>query len=201
MGFTGETSAKNISSTTGIDDLVKRASRSDTEALGEIYDRYSGRVYAFLLRSVDKEMAEELLQDIFVVLWQKCGMYNPALGSFEGWFFTLVRHRLYDALPSYQKRLSRAVSAQPGSVESPIDMLESKFDMEEHIIKLFRDEEIRNALKDLPPEQRQAILMTYFGGLSQREVAEELNLPVTTIKGRARMGLQRLRQLLPEQLL
>ncbi len=200
MRFTSEKPLQNPWANSTIEELVKLISRGDSEALGELYDRYSGRVYAFLLRSVDKGMAEELLQDVFLALWQKADMYKPGLGSFDAWFFTLVRHRLYDALPSYQKRLNRNLPSQPATGNSPLELVESKFNMEEHIIHLFRDEEIRNALKDLPPDQRQAILLTYFGGLSQREVAEKLNLPVSTIKGRARMGLQKLRQLLPESL-
>lgn len=200
MRFASEKPLQNPWANSSVEELVKAIVRSDTEALGELYDRYSGRVYAFLLRSVDKEMAEELLQDVFLALWQKAAMFKPALGSFDAWFFTLVRHRLYDTLPSYQKRLKYNLPSQPATGSSPLELVESKFDLEEYVIHLFRDADIRNALKDLPPDQRQAILLTYFGGLSQREVAAKLNLPVSTIKGRARMGLQKLRQLLPEAL-
>ncbi len=177
-------------------ELVIRVQQGETAALGELYDRYSGRVYAFLLRAVEAGLAEELLQDVFVALWQKAGQYDPARGSFNAWFFTLVRHRLYDALPRYHKQ--QALSISEGG-EYNLPSWAANHEVEEQILRLFRNAEIRQALQHLPDEQRQIILMTYFGGLSQRELAAQLDLPISTIKGRARLGLQRLRQLLPEQ--
>ncbi|HEX2910878.1 MAG TPA: sigma-70 family RNA polymerase sigma factor [Chloroflexia bacterium] len=183
-----------------VEELVGKIRLGDTAALGEVYDRYSGRVYAFLLRAVEREMAEELLQDVFMALWQKASMFDPERGSFNAWFFTLVRRRLYDALPRYQKhRSENSLSATDGE-ELAFEPVEGKHDLEEHVLRLFRDAEVRKALQHLPPDQRHTILMTYFGGLSQRELAEQLKVPVSTIKGRARLGLQRLRQLLPEQI-
>src|SRR5919202_1027105 len=95
-----------------------RVRQGDTEALAALYDRYAGRVYAFLLRAVERELAEELLQDVFVALWQKANLFDPARGSFNGWFFTLVRRRLYDALPRYQKHRAENKLSVPGVGEA-----------------------------------------------------------------------------------
>jgi RNA polymerase sigma factor (sigma-70 family) len=200
LEFSDKNPATSFPVEVGVGELVTRVQQGETEALGELYDRYAGRVYAFLLRAVEPGLAEELLQDVFVALWQKAGQFDPARGSFNAWFFTLVRHRLYDALPRYQKRRAENSLSAPGIGTISHELSDGKHNPEEQILQLFRDEEVRQALQHLPPEQRQTILMTYFGGFSQRELAEQLNLPVSTIKGRARLGLQRLRQLLPEQI-
>ncbi len=200
MEYASENPTVETATNQEVAELVERIQSGDAEALGNLYDRYSGRVYAFLLRAVGRELAEELLQDVFVGLWQKAWQYNPAKGSFHAWFFTLVRRRLYDALPRYYKHRNENSLSEPGQGKVLLELAETRPEPEEYILKLFRDEEVRKALQHLPPEQRQIILMTYFGGMSQRELAEKLNLPVSTIKGRARLGLQRLRQLLPERL-
>lgn len=181
-----------------VEELVAGVCRGETEALGALYDSYAGRVYAFLLRAVKRELAEELLQDVFLALWQKAHLYDPARGSFNAWFFTLVRRRLYDALPRYQKQRAENLFSEPGVEEATLEFADLKGNLEEQVLRLFRDEEVRRAVQHLPPDQRETILMTYFGGLSQRELAERLQVPISTIKGRARLGLQKLRQLLPE---
>ena len=176
--------------------LVAGVQRGEVAALSTLYDRYSGQVYAFLLRRVETGLAEELLQDIFVGLWHKAGQFDPARGSFKAWFFTLVRHRLYDALPAYQRRQLEKLLSEPAYQERVGGLVDERQNVEALTLTLFRDEEVRQALLLLPAEQRQIIFLSYFGGVSQREIAEHLKLPLTTIKGRARLGLQGLRQLL-----
>ncbi len=180
------------------EELARQVAQHDPRALTELYDRYAGRVYAFLLRAVEARLAEELVQDVFMALWQKAYQFDPTRGSFPAWFFTLVRRRLYDALPRYHKLRAESNLSEPG-IEETVSLSHDLPDLEEQVLGLFRDEEVRQALRHLPAEQRHILVMTYFGGFSQREVAEQLNLPISTVKGRARLGLQRLRQLLPEQ--
>lgn len=200
LEFSGKNTSANSLTDVTVEELVVQVQAGDAEALGELYDRYAGRVYAFLLRAVEQGLAEELLQDVFVALWQKAHMFDPARGSFNAWFFTLIRRRMYDALPRYQKRRSENSLSEPGISQAAFEIPDNKPDLEEQVVRLFRDEEVRQALQHLPAEQRQIIMMTYFGGLSHRELALKLKLPVSTIKGRARLGLQRLRQLLPEHM-
>ncbi len=172
--------------------LVERLQQGDAAALAALYDLYAGRVHAILLRAVEPGLAEELLQDAFMALWQKAGLYDSTRGSFNAWFFTLVRHRLYDALPRYQKlRVENSLLA-PGVGEKASELPGP----EDQILTLFRDSEIQEALKALPTDQREVIIRTFFGGLTQRELAEQLDVPITTIKGRSRLALQRLRQIL-----
>ena len=179
------------------EDLVARLQRGDPEALAALYDRYAGQIYAYVRQSVDVPQAEELVQDIFLALWQKAALYDPARGAFGAWFFTLARNRVYDALPRYARR--RAEASLSGDKETgALDIADGRADVEEQTLHLLRESDVRAALAQLPPDQRHAILMTYFYGLSQRELAEQLEVPISTIKGRSRMGLQRLRQLLPE---
>ena len=110
-----------------------------------------------------------------------------------------MRHRLYDVLRKQPKlRIESLFSLLEGSQTQPGFLEDSQPGTEELVLQLLRTEEIRQALRELPIEQRQIIFMTYFGGFSQRELADQLNLPVSTVKGRARLGLQRLRQLVTE---
>ena len=182
-----------------IDRLVARLCVGEVEALETLYDCYAGQVYGFLLRSVEPGVAEELLQDVFLTLWQKAAQYDATLGSFNAWFFTLVRHRLYDVLRKQPKlRIESLFSLLEVSQAQPDFWEDNQVGTEELVLQLLRTEEIRQALRELPIEQRQIIFMTYFGGFSQRELADQLNLPVSTVKGRARLGLKRLRQLVTE---
>lgn len=191
-------SKSSVDTKTDVNELVVKLCQGEVGALEALYDCYAGQVYAFLLRAVERELAEELVQDIFMTLWQKAAQFNPTLGSFNAWFFTLVRHRMYDALRSQVKHRNQSLLSQLENGPNANEALESDTDLEEQILRLFRDEEIRQALQSLPSEQRQIIFMTYFKGFSQRELALQLNVPVSTIKGRSRLGLQKLRQLLAE---
>lgn len=198
MKFLARNTVKTSIADLSVEELLSQIIKGRSEALEVMYDRYAGQVYAFLLRAVEPELAEELLQDVFLALWQKAGQFDATRGSFNAWFFTLVRHRVYDALRSRQHQGKVSSLSQMVDEQHQAEPFDTKLDLEEHILKLFRNEEIQQALQNLPLEQRQIILMTYFGGYSQRELAERLDVPLSTIKGRARMGLQKLRQLLPE---
>lgn len=193
-----EVSQSEVNKEQQVLELVKRVQQSDSEALGALYDLYAGRVHAILLRAVEPGLAEELLQDVFVALWQKAHQFDTTRGSFNAWFFTLVRHRMFDALPRYQKLRSENHLSAPTVADHVAQLPDARPGPEDEAIQLFRASEIREALQALPEEQRQVILQTFFGGLTQRELAERLNLPLSTIKGRSRLALQRLRQLLPE---
>ncbi len=176
--------------------LVEKMQLGEVAAFSTLYDRYGGQVYAFLLGRVETGLAEELLQDIFVTLWHKAGQYDQTRGSFKAWFFTLVRHRLYDALPAYRRRQLEKLLSEPVYNEKVSGLVDEGQNVEAQTLALFRDEEVRQALLFLPAEQRQIIFLSYFVGVSQREIAQQLKLPLTTIKGRARLGLHGLRQLL-----
>lgn len=179
-------------------ELVRRVQQGESEALATLYDLYAGRVYAILLQAVEPGLAEELLQDAFVALWQKAHLFDSTRGSFNAWFFTVVRHRLFDALPRYQKIRNETLFSTPTVTDQVTIVPDTKAGPEAEVLTLFRNSEIQTALAGLPPEQREVILQTFFGGLTQRELAERLNVPLSTIKGRSRLALQRLRQLLPE---
>ncbi len=179
-------------------ELLDGIKKQDTAALGKIYDIYAGRVFAILLRSVESGLAEELLQDIFLALWQKAGLYDSTRGNFNAWFFTLVRHRLYDALPRYNKIRQITPFSTPSLEPKIAGLPVSEPGPEEEALTFFRNSEIKGVLAGLPPEQREVIIQTFFGGLTQKELADRLNLPLSTIKGRSRLGLQKLRNLLEE---
>jgi len=175
--------------------LLRRIARAEPQALSELYDRYGRLVFSLAVRVVGEgEAAEEITQDVFVQVWRKAYTYRPDLGRPLTWLVSIARHRAIDALRRRRVR-------PPGSLDG--------IDLEDAPLKSGDDqapplqaeleqarERLRRALASLPEEQRSALLLAYFGGLSHRELAERLDQPIGTVKTRLRLGLQKLRQLL-----
>jgi RNA polymerase sigma-70 factor (ECF subfamily) len=169
--------------------LVERVSRGDASAFEAIYDRYAREVYAFAVHAVGRNDAEEIVQDVFFRLWQRAGQFDSARGSFAAWFMTIARHRICDEL----KRRRRAVAV----AEVIDDVLESAPDpgpdLDERATLAERRNAVLAAVKQLPEEQRQALLLAYFGDLSQSAIAEALGVPLGTVKKRLRLAVEKLR--------
>ena len=169
--------------------LVERVSRGDVSAFEALYDRYAREVFALAVHAVGRNDAEEIVQDVFVKLWQRAGQFDPARGSFAAWFMTIARHRVFDEL----KQRRRAV-AVAGAVD---DLLEAAPDPgpapDERASLDERRIAVLAAVKQLPDEQRRALVLAYFGGLSQSEIAESLGVPLGTVKRRLRLAVDKLR--------
>lgn len=175
--------------------LLELIIRRDGEALGILYDRYGRLVFAIALRITgDREIAEEVTQDVFHNAWQGAGGFRTSSGSCSAWLIGITRHRAIDATRS---RRFRARSREdnltievPSSVENdPVYQVDQQLTREMML----------GALNELPLNQRQAIEMAYYGNMTGAEIAERLGEPIGTIKTRMRLGIQKLRALFTQR--
>lgn len=173
--------------------LVERVRQQDVTAFSLLYDRYARPVYVLAAGSLGQAEAEEIVQEVFLRLWHKADQFRAERGLFGAWFMTIARHHVWDVL----RRLHR----EPSLAAEVIDQLltESAIgvgDVEEEAWSQEVGEAVLHALQGLPAEQRRAIVLAYFGGLSQSSIAQHLGWPLGTVKKRIRLGLQKLRSAL-----
>jgi RNA polymerase sigma-70 factor (ECF subfamily) len=169
--------------------LVERLSRGDVSAFEALYDRYAHEVFVLAVHLLGRNDAEEIMQEVFLKLWQRAGQFDPARGSFTAWFMTIARHRVFDEL----KRRRNAVAV----AEAVDDLLESipdpGPDLDERASLAERRSAVLAAVGKLPDEQRRALVLAYFGGLSQSAIADSLDVPLGTVKKRLRLAVDKLR--------
>jgi len=176
-------------------ELVRRMAAGDETALGALYDRYSPLLHAVVLRIVgDADDAEEVLEDTFWQAWRQAGRYEEARGGLSTWLVMIARSRAVDRVRARRRvREERweelpAAQADPHdeSAASPLDAAGS-----DELRRI-----VGRAMSSLPAEQRQAVELAYFRGMSQTEIAEATGQPLGTVKTRARLALQKLREAL-----
>ncbi|MFM9105090.1 MAG: RNA polymerase sigma factor [Chloroflexota bacterium] len=178
-------------------DLIGRASGGDARALEVLYDRYSGVVFSFSLRLVqDRQLAEELLQEVFFRAWQQGGAYSSQRGTFVTWLLSITHNMAIDEIRKRRRRPQKADSEEPEQVLAAVADTSAESNVEEEVWRGSLRDSVATALRSLPPAQREAIEMAYFQGLTQREIADALGEPLGTIKTRMRLGLQKLREAL-----
>jgi RNA polymerase sigma-70 factor, ECF subfamily len=184
--------------------LMSAIGGGHTDALDALYDRHVRGCFGLAMKIVrDPAVAEEVVQDVFVKLWSQPTVFSPERGKFSGWLLTLVHNRSVDKLRRAQSGI--AGKTLPLDVEgdnglSLADVLPDTGPSPDDAAWLKVEGDIvRQALGQIPELQRQAISMAYFGGLTQREIAERLQEPLGTIKTRTRSGLQQLRRVLVRQ--
>ena len=171
--------------------LLERIAGRDAGAVGELYDRHSRLLYGLILRIVrDRSEAEEILQEVFVLVWNRVTTYNPALGPPAAWLVGIARNRAIDRL--------RANSARRRAIESAPIEVESNENPETDAVVGEQQRAIRQALETLPREQRDLIEEAYFLGFTHSELAERHKLPLGTVKTRIRTGLLALREQLAQ---
>src|SRR5262245_29518955 len=151
-----------------------------------LYDRYGRLVFSMALRIVqDHGAAEEITQDVFVRCWRSIDRYHPQQGSLAAWLLTITHHRAIDELRSrHGKELRRELS---DDAIRPLAALDTGYDA------ALLWGEVQEALHLLPPAQRDVIELIFWGGLTRREVAERLHLPLGTVYTRLRLGMEKLR--------
>ena len=173
------------------EELITLIANGEKVALEVFYTRYSSSVYSlarYMLR--DQAVAEEATQDIFLNLWLKASSYNPERGKPRAWFMSVAHHRIIDVIKA---RRRRAQSTDQVTHEL-LDLHPSRQpSTEEQAQTNLARQEIITALASLPEEQREVIVLAYFEGYSQSEIAGKLSQPLGTVKTRARLGLQKLR--------
>jgi RNA polymerase sigma-70 factor (ECF subfamily) len=172
--------------------LLQRAAAGDNDALLALHKRYANLVYSMAWRVLqDVGLAEEVTQDVFMKLWRQGQRYDPDRGRFSAWLLSVTRFAAIDRL--------RQEGRRPSAVDLPGEDLDQQTALEQMLAtdhaSWERGQHLRLLLGELPPEQRQVVELAYFGGLTHSELAEQLGLPLGTVKGRLRLGLERLRGL------
>jgi RNA polymerase sigma-70 factor, ECF subfamily len=174
------------------DELLHLVALREEAALGVLYDRYIRLVYAIALRITgDRQTAEEVVQDTFQNVWQTAGSFQQRLSSGSTWLLSIARHRAIDATRSKRER-ARSREQILDQALTIADQSQPEHEVEERL----RRERVRAALGELPPNQRQAIELAYYGGFSRAEIAQSLGEPLGTIKTRMRLALLKLQNLL-----
>ena len=170
---------------------ILAAARGDQEALGRLYDRSSRIVFGLISRIVsDQARAEEVLVDVYLHVWRKGETFSPAKGSALAWLVTIARSRAIDALRSRAVRECE----QRVPLETVSCVRGKDPDPEEHSAISQRRSRVQWALSTLPKDQREAIELAFFSGLSHIDVANTLGQPLGTVKTRIRLGMARLRE-------
>ena len=170
--------------------LVRRLLQRDVNAFEELYDRHSRLVYALVLRILQQATtAEEVVQDVFLQLWRNTAQYNGSRGPFVPWLLTIARNRALDQLrlkSERQRRREDQTDELPPVVAIP--------DFEGSLDEKRRATRVRELMNSLNPQQRKAIELAYFEGLSHSEIANALKEPLGTVKSWIRNGLLRLKE-------
>ncbi len=173
--------------------LLALVSRGDELALAELYDRYGRVAYGLALRVVrDSALAEDAVQDAFLSVWRTAGSFLADRAKASTWILTLVHRRAVDVVRREQRRRA-----------APLDLATETEDalgppVDDEVELTDRRRAVQEALRQLPDEQREALELAYYGGLTQSELAERLSVPLGTIKSRMFTGLRRLGDLLAE---
>jgi len=183
----------------GIDaGILKRMAGGDKGAFAELYDRFSRPLFATAMHILsDSSEAQDIVHDVFLALWEKAALFEPARGSAFSWAVTLTRNRSIDRLRTRRRRaelLEKSFLEDLGYDESSSDVAgEQAAAGDEAVV-------VRRAVASLPADQKRAVELAFFSGLTQQEIAERLKEPLGTIKARIRRGLLRLRDSVPHRL-
>lgn len=168
--------------------LIEDVIKGDENAFLALYDRYAARVYGLALRILnDSMMAEEATQDTFLKLWSRAKQYNPAQGELAPWLLTIAHRTSLDRLRLEKRRLPASNAQDPEGIWQVLPD-QSSLEIESRWKSLYF------AVQSLPEEQRLAIDLAYYKGMSQSEIAEVLGWPLGTVKTRIRAGMQALRE-------
>lgn len=167
---------------------LERMARGDQAGLAEIYDRHGRLVYSLALRIVrDRGDAEDVTQDVFVQAWRQASRFDTTRGNVAAWLLTMARSRAIDLIRR------RRVRPQPGADDMVMETKDASPAPDVQFEWVQRAEVIQEAMGALPLLQRLAIELAFFEGLTQAEIAEQLEVPLGTVKTRIRQGLLKLR--------
>jgi RNA polymerase sigma-70 factor, ECF subfamily len=176
------------------EDLMQLVQRAEASAFEVVYDRHASAAFSLAYRMCGaRQLAEEVVQEAFLSIWRSGARYDRARGSVRTWVLGITHHRAIDVL-----RRGVVQDRHRASDEG----IEERFASQDHTdVEVARREEaleVRGVLEGLPDEQRRAIELAYYGGFTQSEIAEMLGVPIGTVKGRMRLGMEKMRgQLAP----
>jgi len=174
---------------------VRLLVQQDVRALEALYVRYSRPIFSLALKILgDREVVEEVVQEVFLRLWTRAFGYDPQRGKLLSWLLTITHHRAIDEL-----RRRRSQPEVDGLQEQLAAVEEADADPSKSLVQVEEREAVQQALAQLPEAQRRPIELAYYGGLTQVEIAQLLREPLGTIKTRMRLGMQKLRALLASE--
>ena len=171
------------------EDLMSLIGNGDAGAFGGLYDRHSRAAYSLAYRMMgERQAAEDLVQEAFLQVWRAAGSYRVHRGSVRTWLLSIMRNRGIDQLRS---------SASRRRTQDKVETVAPTSQSSEAFAETWRNsqrEQVREALRGLPPEQLTVLELAYFSGYTHKEIAELLDVPLGTIKGRMRPGLNKIRE-------
>jgi RNA polymerase sigma factor (sigma-70 family) len=175
-------------------DLHRRLSAGDRGAFDELYRRYAPSAYGLAYRLTGQQMlAQDVVHDAFMALWRAPEAFDPARGAFRTFFLSLVHHRAVDTVrreERLRKRTERAANLEPSTGEDPAE------DVVDEAFMGVRRREVREALATLPSAQRKVLELAYFQAYTQAQIAQELGIPIGTVKTRTLAAMRKLRRAL-----
>ena len=172
--------------------MLDLLARSEPEGVEMLYDRYSTLCYTLAFRVLnDAAAAEDVVQEAFLSIWRRASTYRSDRGSLRTWVCSIVHHRALDRLRGRAGRARTDVALEHAPIEAT-----SVSDTWDRVALELEREAVGKALTELSIEQRETIELAYFGGYSQTEISELMNVPLGTVKGRTRLALRKLRGLL-----
>ena len=195
--------------------LVRAIAAGSEDALGALYDRHADGVFAAALRlSSDRQLAEEVVQETFLALWNRAELYDPAAGSLEAWLFTIARNRTVDRLRAAGRRPRLIALSSAAAPDEPEGVTLERLAASGEVIggaqvdpgpelaldRVEIQQALRGALAVMGDEERTVILLAYRNGLTQSEIAGRLGWPLGTVKTRTRRALHQLREALAAEL-
>ena len=176
------------------EELIEQAREGDTIAFGVIFDRHGGAAFSLAYRMCGRRgLAEDVVQDAFLSLWRTGMRYERSRGSVRAWVLGVVRNKAIDGF-----RREIANTGQDVHDETAVAAMPARERTDGEVERREDAERVRAAMAELPSEQRHVIELAYFGGFTHSQIADLLELPAGTVKGRMRLGLQRLRRALGE---
>ena len=173
-------------------DLVRRVIQGDEEAFRDLFRRYGPMAKSLAARIVRQTFtAEEIVQEAFLALWRSPDAYREERGTFRSWLLSTVHHRAVDLVRREEAHRRRSQTGESESLQADVsEQVVEDTDLAESRVR------VRAALEEIPAEQRQVLELMYFEGKTQSVIAEELDLPLGTVKSRTLLGMRRLRTLL-----
>jgi len=179
------------------EELMPLVGGKDPEAFEVLFDRHGGAAFSLAYRIVgDRAAAEEVTQEAFISVWRSGARFDAARGSVRSWLLSVVRNRAIDFLRSRAGKAPKLTFDD----DSVLEQRPATERTEEEALRRETAGELRGAIGKLPGEQSKVIELAYFGGFSHSEIAQMLNLPMGTVKGRMRLGLEKIRGELAEGL-
>lgn len=166
--------------------MLRIAHDQDREAFADLFERYARKVKAFLIAGgAPHDQADEVAQEVMVSVWRRAGRYDPEKAAVSTWIYAIARNRRIDMI----RRESRPAS----DPEDPLFQPDPEPDPASNVAGSARDSLVRDALCGLPGDQREAVRLAFYQGLTQSEIAEKLDIPLGTVKSRLRLAFRRLR--------